>query len=80
MLKDKNGKALKSGQLVQVPDPVFVDDFWQHSFIGTVHCRRQYQAFTENGKVKTTPSANLVCVIDQDDNGWDVEANRLVIL
>jgi hypothetical protein len=68
--RDKNGRTLKPGQLVQVPDPSLSDDFWQNEFQGTVHCRK--------GGARST--SNLICVVDQDDNGWDVEANRLEIL
>jgi hypothetical protein len=39
-------------------------DLWNHSFQGYTH----------------THKGSIVCVIDQDDNAWDIEANRLTIL
>jgi hypothetical protein len=65
--KDKNGKQIKLGQTVAVPDPSLPDDFWKHSFQGTVKSLKA----VFNG---------LVCVVDQDDNGWDVEPERLEII
>ena len=65
--KDKNGKVIIHGQTVVVPDPSKPDDLWKHSFQGRVHAVKA----VFNG---------LVCVIDQDDNGWDVEPERLEII
>ena len=65
--KDKNGRLLKKGQTVVVPDPSLSDDFWKHSFQGTV--KSLHAVF--NG---------LTCVEDQDGNGWDVEPERLEII
>jgi len=78
-LRDKNGLTFRAGQLVQVPDPKpGTDDFWAHAFQGTVHCQTQHQ-FVRGGSV-VTRSTKLICVTDQDGNGWDVEADRLEIL
>jgi hypothetical protein len=63
--KDKNGRTLKSGQTVEVPSPSKPDDFWKHSFQGTV------RSDVFNG---------LILVVDQEDNGWDVEPERLEII
>ena len=58
MKRDNNGKVIRRGQIVVVPVPSLPDDFWKHCFQGRVHCIKP------NG---------LVCVVDQHDNGWDVE-------
>lgn len=56
------------GDQVTVPSPSRKDDYWKHEFQGRVHCFRG----------RTKAGEQLVCVIDQDDNGWDVEINRLI--
>jgi len=61
-MKDKNGKRISIGDMVLIPKPSLKDDNWTYKFEGTVHCIR------ENG---------LICVEDQDENGWDIEANRV---
>jgi hypothetical protein len=65
--KDKNGIELKVGQTVVVPDPYKSDDYWKHSF---------------QGKVQSINTAfnGLVCIVDQEDNGWDVEPERLEVI
>ena len=65
--KDKNGKQIKLGQTVVVPDPSLPDDYWKHSFQGIV-------------KSLNSLFNGLVCVVDQDGNGWDVEPERLEII
>lgn len=64
-MKDKNGKEITIGSTVIVPEPSLKDDYWDHEFQATVHC------FRDGG---------LVCVEDQDENGWDVEPERLEVI
>ncbi|MDD1710956.1 MAG: hypothetical protein LUQ37_08640 [Methanoregulaceae archaeon] len=65
-LKDSKGKVIHEGDQVLVPSPSRKDDYWKHEFQGQVHCRKN--------------KSSLICVIDQDDNGWDVEHERLTIV
>jgi len=63
-LKDSNGDVIYVGNTVAVPDPE-VNDLWNHSFTATVQNRK---------------SPNLVTVIDQAGDAWDVETCRITIL
>ena len=75
-LRDKNGKALKRGQVVLVPEPSREDDAWQHEFQGRVHGRKG----NTQGSILLDGINNLVTIIDQEDNWWDVECERLIII
>jgi hypothetical protein len=52
------------GLTVHVPAPDRADDAWTYAFIGKVKCVR-------------SSAMNLVTVVDQDDNGFDIEWYRL---
>lgn len=64
VLKDVNGKEIKAGDSVIVPDPE-AGDLWNHSHTATVVGTRGGILFT---------------VVDQDDNHWDIEAYRLEVI
>ncbi len=64
-VKDLNGIEIKIGDTVKVPEPTQKDDYWKNGFLGTVHCFKD--------------DDNLICVEDQDENGWDVEADRVTV-
>jgi len=57
-------KQLKLGSSVCVPSPE-PNDLWEHEFTGTV---------------KDIKPHGIITVVDQDDDCWDVEADRLTIL
>lgn len=65
--RDKNGKVIHLEDTVIVPDPSKEDDCWKHSFKGRVSSI----SAVFNG---------LICVVDQEENGWDVEPERLKII
>lgn len=61
--EDRDGRVIEDGFRVEVPAPN-EDDLYNYEFVGTV------VGFKEKG---------LVIVIDQDDNEWDIEAERVRI-
>jgi len=61
-LVDKNNQALKMGDLVGVPSPETAD-MWSNEFVGTI--------------ISTTRGDGLICVRDQDDDCWDIEASKV---
>ena len=65
MLKDAHSAELHLKDQVIVPDPE-AGDLWQHSFTGAI--------------ISTTRGDGIVCVKDQDDDCWNVEANRVTKL
>jgi hypothetical protein len=67
-MKDKNGIELDYGYTVSVPEPK-ANDMWQHSFSGSVHDFRP----------STGTNSDLVTVIDDVGDCWDIEPERLII-
>jgi hypothetical protein len=62
---DKNGVELELDDEVRVPSPdLRLGDLHNNEFTGTV--------------VGISESDNLVTVLDQEDNGFDIEADRVV--
>jgi len=64
-LLDRNNVQLKMGDPVEVPSPKAAD-MWGNSFAGTI--------------ISTTRGDGLICVRDQEDDCWDIEANRVTKL
>jgi hypothetical protein len=62
MLVDSKGIQLKMNDHVLVPEPN-ASDLWGNEFVGTI--------------ISTTRGDGVICVRDQDDDCWDVEALRV---
>lgn len=61
-MKDKNGEELEIGDSVLVPAGQS-NLFVQHEFVGRID--------------RIYPDHTTICVIDQDDNAFDVNANTV---
>ena len=63
-LVDSKGTQLKLGSIVLVPSPK-ASDLWEHEYVGTI--------------ISTTRGDGVICVRDQEDDCWDVEALRVTL-
>lgn len=61
-LVDTKGTQLRMNDRVLVPEPRAAD-LWGNEFVGTI--------------ISTTRGDGVICVRDQDDDCWDVEALRV---
>lgn len=61
-LTDSKGTPLKMGDRVLVPAGT-AGDLWDHEYVGTI--------------ISTTRGDGVICVRDQEDDCWDVEALRV---
>jgi hypothetical protein len=63
-MTDKNGKLISKGDTVDV-DPPTKSDLHEHEFRGEV--------------LKLYPDGETLCVVDQDNNCYDVDADKVEV-
>lgn len=64
--KDCNGKDLRIGDFVTMPDPRPSDDAWRYG---------NFSAYIDSDKV----IGHKILVVDQDENAWNVEPERVTL-